>query len=359
MAITKIKVENLTVFENMEMDIDANVNVIIGENGTGKTHLLKFIYLACFGPMVFFPQEEQQEMRETSAKTTRRFPFAERFFGKGINLSRDNITDSTFQLFSGESIGAGYSLRLQQSRVYDFSFLREVFGPFDQGMKLNEIREKMVFLPAKDMLTHSKGFLSLIRERGKQMPFDDTLINVISKAGLPNLNETPELAKDILPKLEKEMDGIVVFENDEFFILKNDDQMLPFSVEAEGIKKIGLLWKLLMTGSITEGSILLWDEPEANINPKLIPLLADIILELGRNGVQIFLATHDYFLPEYIEALKEESDKVAFHSLYHTDNGVKCETKSAFSMLTHNTIIDEKIRLYREATEKVLGWEHM
>jgi len=46
MAITKIKVKNLTVFANMVMYVDANVNVLIGENGTGKTHLLKFIYTA-------------------------------------------------------------------------------------------------------------------------------------------------------------------------------------------------------------------------------------------------------------------------------------------------------------------------
>ena len=50
-----------------------------------------------------------------------------------------------------------------------------------------------------------------------------------------------------------------------------------------------------MNGSLTEGTILLWDEPEANINPKLIPVLTEIILELGRNGAQIFLATHDNF----------------------------------------------------------------
>jgi len=353
MAITKIEIENLTVFEHMEMSTDANVNVIIGENGTGKTHLLKFIYLACFGPMVFFSLEDQQEI--SAIRTVRRFPFAEKFFGKGINLSRDNTKDSTFQLFSGDLGVAGYSLKLK-SNVDGSSFLKEIFGPFDnRGLQLSKVRENLILIPAKDMLTHSKGFLSLIRERGKQMPFDDTLISAISKSGLPDLDEAPELGKNILPKLEKEMDGIVVFENDEFFILKNDGRMLPFSVEAEGVKKIGLLWKLLMTGNITKDSIFLWDEPEANINPKLIPLLAEIILELGRNGVQIFLATHDYFLPEYIEVLSTEKDKIAFHSLYQTDSGVQCVTRDKFTMLANNAIIDEKIRLYRKATEKVLG----
>ena len=41
--IEKIKIENLTVFENVEIDTNAPINVFIGENGTGKTQILKFI----------------------------------------------------------------------------------------------------------------------------------------------------------------------------------------------------------------------------------------------------------------------------------------------------------------------------
>jgi len=202
------------------------------------------------------------------------------------------------------------------------------------------------------MLTHSPNFLSW--ERDYTLPFDKTLIDVIAKASFLQLKQTPEIAQNIIPKLEEVMDGIVVFKNEQFFILRNDGHEFSFSAEAEGIKKVGLLWTLLMNGRITKGSILLWDEPEANINPKLIPILAEIILELGRNGVQIFLATHDYFLPEYIEVLASEKDKVAFHSLFKTENGVQCLTRDKFTMLSNNAIIDEKIRLYRKATEKVL-----
>ena len=43
--IEKIKIENLTVFEDLEIDVNYPVNVFIGDNSTGKTHLLKFIYM--------------------------------------------------------------------------------------------------------------------------------------------------------------------------------------------------------------------------------------------------------------------------------------------------------------------------
>ncbi|MBQ6298185.1 MAG: hypothetical protein IJK81_10985 [Selenomonadaceae bacterium] len=60
------------------------------------------------------------------------------------------------------------------------------------------------------------------------------------------------------------IDGVVVFENDEFYIKKNNGQMILFELEAEGLKKVGLLWQLLMTDNLNEDSILIWNEPEAN-----------------------------------------------------------------------------------------------
>ncbi|WP_310604165.1 AAA family ATPase [Anaerosporobacter sp.] len=44
MAINYIKIKNFTVFKDTEINFSKDINVIIGENGTGKTHLLKLLY---------------------------------------------------------------------------------------------------------------------------------------------------------------------------------------------------------------------------------------------------------------------------------------------------------------------------
>lgn len=41
MKIKRIKFQNYTVFEDQQMEFSPGINVIIGENGTGKTHLMK------------------------------------------------------------------------------------------------------------------------------------------------------------------------------------------------------------------------------------------------------------------------------------------------------------------------------
>ena len=136
------------------------------------------------------------------------------------------------------------------------------------------------------------------------------------------------------------LDGVIVFENDEFYVRKNNGQLIRFELEAEGLKKISLLWQLLMTDNLTENSILIWDEPEANLNPKYLPKIVECLLELSRQGVQIFLSTHNYIFAKYFDVAKKVDDKVIFHSLYFEEksDGVKCDTQSYFENLKHKDI---------------------
>ena len=42
--LDKIKIENFTVFDEVEFQFGHGINIIIGDNGTGKSHLLKLAY---------------------------------------------------------------------------------------------------------------------------------------------------------------------------------------------------------------------------------------------------------------------------------------------------------------------------
>jgi predicted ATP-dependent endonuclease of OLD family len=43
--ISRLELENFTCFAKAEMDFSSGINVFIGENGTGKTHILKAMLL--------------------------------------------------------------------------------------------------------------------------------------------------------------------------------------------------------------------------------------------------------------------------------------------------------------------------
>ena len=45
--IKHIKLERFTAFEQFSLEFSPGLNLFIGENGCGKTHLLKVVYAAC------------------------------------------------------------------------------------------------------------------------------------------------------------------------------------------------------------------------------------------------------------------------------------------------------------------------
>jgi wobble nucleotide-excising tRNase len=158
----------------------------------------------------------------------------------------------------------------------------------------------------------------------------------------------------LLDRIAEIIGGVVIYSNDRYYIKREDIGNVGFDFEAEGYKKLGLIYRLIETGQIKKGSILLWDEPDANLNPKLIPLLVDILLILEQAGVQVFLATHDYFLAKYLDVRKTNSNCVKYHSLYKSNGVIKCEHEMDFESLANNSIITQSISLYEEEVKKVM-----
>lgn len=62
MPLTKIAAENFTVFEDIKIPFCEGLNVLVGENGVGKTHIMKLAYAACQASKhdVSFSAENQQ-----------------------------------------------------------------------------------------------------------------------------------------------------------------------------------------------------------------------------------------------------------------------------------------------------------
>lgn len=297
MCIEKLELNEFIFFNNASINLSKGINILIGENGVGKTQLLKALY-----------------------------------------------TKLNYKSKNNNSISKGK--------------YKEYFGANPLG-KIGEIKIipnqniPCTYIPSKDMLTHSNGFLSLNNKYS--MPFDKVYYDIVSKALIPLLNEIPEIGQNILPKIEEIIDGKVIVEDDTFFVKKSNGDKVNFAIEAEGLKKIATIWQLIMNDGICADSILFWDQPESNINPKLIPKLVDILLELSRNNVQIFIATHDYIFAKYVEVLSRNEDNVLFHNLVKNDeDNIEIETQTKFSLLSNNSIRDENVNLYEAEIDKVM-----
>ena len=76
-------------------------------------------------------------------------------------------------------------------------------------------------------------------------------------------------------------------------------------------------------------------------------LVAEILLELQKNGIQIFVATHSYNFAKYLEIRRTETEQVQFHNLYHSEQPGVIEASSAYRMedlhFNHIMMADNKL----------------
>lgn len=331
MPLTRIKIENFTVFEDITIPFSKGLNILVGENGMGKTHVMKLAYAACQSRKhdVSFPQ-----------KTTMLFRPDQSGIGRLVNRNKNGENTARVLVESDiAQIGMSFSTKTKK---------------WDAEVKSEEKWEKQmsgmtsVFIPAKEILSNA-GNLDAAVKMGN-VEFDDTYLDIIAAAIIDISTDVDSVArKKYLKILQKISNGKVTVQDDRFYLKSGTQAKLEFNLVAEGIRKIALLWQLIKNGTLEKGSVLFWDEPEANINPKYIPVLAELLIMLEKEGVQIFVSTHDYFLSKYIEVKREKDSDVQYISLYKDEkNQVQCEIAKEFELLEHNTIMDTFRQLYRE-----------
>ena len=303
--LTKIHLEQFTAFKKLEVDLSSGLNVFIGANGTGKTHIMKAAYAACdisvsgrnFADKlekIFFPSNHQigRLARRNKVSVSSKVAISRKIQEKTATLSLifSNHT-KTFEKASISGVETWGTEKIQS-----------------------------VFIPVKDMLANAPGFRSSYSRR--ELHFEEIYDDIMERALLGTLKgPVDKERKKLLSILQKAISGKVLVKKEEFF-LNNKQGELEFTLLAEGFRKLALLYTLIQNGTLLNGSVLFWDEPEANLNPMLMDVVVDILLALQRQGVQIFIATHDFVFLKWLSLkIDAKKDNIAYFSLYQDDSG--------------------------------------
>ncbi len=86
MPLTRIEAENFTVFEDITIQFSKGLNVLVGENGMGKTHIMKLAYAAC--------QASKHDV-SFSQKTTMLFRPDQSSIGRLVNRNKNGNNTAT------------------------------------------------------------------------------------------------------------------------------------------------------------------------------------------------------------------------------------------------------------------------
>jgi ABC-type hemin transport system ATPase subunit len=339
MKLMKLEIRNFTVFEKADFWFAPGINVFIGENGTGKSHVLKALYAMLKGVRVPAADKSEEERWQ-------RQRFAEIFKAGGGEPS------AVGSLVRSSEDGAGATLMVAAEPPSETRLRIAPDGELLLERQQWPEQPDPTLLPARDVLAMCEGFVPIYDRY--RISFDESYRDLCSSLEQPELRVPDKQSAELLSTLEHSvLRGSVTLEERRFYVDFGEGKREAHLV-AEGLRKIATLVQLIRNGSIHPGGVLLWDEPEANMNPRLIAKLVEVLHQLAANDVQVFIATHDYLLSHKLSLAAEHNlgTKIGmkFFALHRQGllDPVNVESAPTLAEISNNAILDE----YAEYHEK-------
>lgn len=319
--IESIEINSFRGIKQLEITGFSNINLIVGDNNSGKTTFLEAIQL-------LFAKTQIGSVKKIINQRSVLSPDRNSFYVSFIKMFdiEQSLDQLEFDIYAKTSNGV---LRFELSGQE-----KSISG--DEALQLSALspREKMQYKRSSAILPETaKVFVgSIVSQTNKKFTEQDIRITSMD-TGLPgatlkkevqyipsfghmrydllqNIVDNPEYKKltiDILRQFDSEIADICYTKADdgtylETIINKNGSSM-PFSVYGDGIKKILYILNKLFVSS---DSILLIDEIETGLHKKYYDVLFPVVFALANKlNVQLFIATHSN---EAIDAILKYGD---------------------------------------------------
>ncbi len=339
--LSSLSVDNFTVFPKAQFTFSRQLNVIVGENGAGKTHLLKLVYSV-------LAVSAEEGRRHGSGDPTK-------------SLLQTRIADKLTNVFRPEALGrlarrrrgrerCDVLLKFRHNETLDIGFTFATNSKSE--VAINTLPTEWMgapaaYLPTRELLTIFPNFVSVYE--GHYLEFEETWRDTCLLLGAPLRRGTKEQrVRELLEPLQDAMGGSIEFDPHGRFYLRTATGRMEMPLVAEGLRKLGMVARLIATGALLDNGYLFWDEPEANLNPRLVKRTAKTILDLGRNGIQVFIATHSLFLLRELEILlsleEYKAIKPRFFGLQIDDEGVEVQQGRSIDDIGEISSLDEALQ---------------
>ena len=349
MTIQELSLSNFMLFSELNTSFSPNINIISGENSSGKTALLKLLYAGtksleklCSGK-----DEPTKKLMETL--------LAQKL--QGVFRPNKNTLGRLVKRKQGKN-RCSVSIRFDDALSFGFSSAAEKNLELENWSCVKS-PAAAVYLPPKEIISATENFVSLYDDY--HIAFEEVYYDLARLLERPlKKGKKPDAQQAALDRLSILINGSVTQRDRSFFLKMENEGEFEMGLVSEGYRKLATLMYLISTGSLNENSILFWDEPETNMNPKMIQPLAEAVMALSDMGVQIFITTHDYFVQQAfnLPAVYGEGEgkpDIRFFSLFKDGDSVSLETAHTLGDLQHNAVMEEFDALYDREQRWIYG----
>lgn len=338
--INSVRLSNYAMIPNFTCNSFSNINLVIGENGTGKTFLLKALYSATRAMEEYKRGDDIKTINDVLAEKLRWTFQVDRL---GDMVTRTSNESLNFDMELGaDHIGYQFSSSATSKVV-------------TATAPVGKRETNSIFIPAKEVLSLYSIILKS-RDVDMSFGFDDTYydlakaLRISSRRGknYSTFSNSRKMLNDVI-------DGKVEYNetNGKWFYKNNRNQKFAIGATSEGIKKISIMDRLLSNGYLDNQSIIFIDEVESALHPNAIFNYLDMIEKIANEmDLQFFISSHSYFVIKKLALIaKKRPNFVTCISLSKDKNP---EVDDLITGMPNNSIIDASIELYEKEIEEGL-----
>ena len=342
--IKSLEVSAFTVFHQAKLKFGKHLNVIVGENGAGKTHILKLAYSILATSF--------EEGRKPGAAAPTKAVLQTRLAEKLVNVFRPESLGRLAQRRQGVQRCEVKAIGTKPTSNIAFGFTTKSSAEVSiQTLPKEWVTEAPAYLPTRELLTIYPGFVSIYE--GHYLEFEETWRDTCLLLGAP-LRRGAKAAgvAELLAPLNEAMDGSIELDKNGRFYFVSPRGRMEMPLVAEGLRKLAMLARLIATGALLDKGALFWDEPEANLNPKLIKKVAQSIIDLSAAGIQVFIASHSLFLLRELELRATKAIDARFFGLHQQAEDVVVEQGDSIADIGSIAALDEELEQSQRYLEK-------
>ena len=318
--LQKIEINRYRGIKNMILDDLSNINILIGDNNSGKTSILEAVQLLS----IPFSTSMIRSVAHQRQRGMLRFASAP---------PEENLR-WIFPQVDGEQQSIQLVLFLNGERKsMTFHYFEEKFleiPPHLEGVLEAKADEEIVILEQKVNVdvNGEKREISLrpARTEWKEPLYKVEYISASEHRFLPASgrdigkvildNKKDELIL-LLQEFDSSITGLEIIphkETNNIYIQKNEKELVPLFSCGDGLQKVLLVATAILN---TQNGVLLLDEAEVGIHTKMIPVFFEWLSKLSeQHNVTIFLTTHSLEAVDGILAASKESLKnLSFYRL--------------------------------------------
>ena len=257
--IHSLTVKDFTVFGEARLRLAA-LNVIHGENGAGKTHLLKLAYSVW---------STLRPETSAGAKDTPTKRFLEPELGRNLKAvfrpdtlgrlarRKPGTTKAEVEVRFGEhDLDTAFSFHTRSVSDVTVSILPACWAELAP-----------VYLPSREALSAFPGFVSLYETVA--LPFDETWRDLCLQLDAKLFKGTrPSDVQALLEPLEAALGGELRIEDGRFYLYLPNGRM-EIDLVAEGIRKLAMLAWLVATRKLSGKGALFWEIGRASCRERV------------------------------------------------------------------------------------------